>query len=190
MDSHLALYRIATTLPLELPPTMMRFLVDGWKHVRLMTDVNDSPVTARRSLPLESKISMQRGLFMLPEQKMSSSGCQVAWNVVSQRPVWLLCRMLWVGLMVLSPLTRCASSVKSKRFANDVVSKLFPLGEKKALLTDKPAICVPRAFGDLEEFLESLNFRISNKRTAPSVPHVAKVFPLGWRLKGKNCEIV
>ena len=65
---------------------MMSLFVDGWKHVRLMTDPRDSPVTSRRSRPLESKISMQRGLFILPEQKISISGCHVAWKVVNQRP--------------------------------------------------------------------------------------------------------
>lgn len=71
--------------------------------------------------------------------------------------------------------------VKSKRFAKDVVSKLFPLGEKKELLTDRPAICVQRGFGDLDDDTpcESRNFRISNKRTEPSLPDVARVVPFG-----------
>ena len=54
--------------------------------MRLMTDPKDSPVTSRISLPVESKISIQRGFFMLPEQKISNLGCHVAWKVVNQRP--------------------------------------------------------------------------------------------------------
>jgi hypothetical protein len=87
--------------------------------------------------------------------------------------------MLCFGLIVLPLVTRCAPSVRSKRLAKDVVSKLLPLGEKNELLTDRPAIWVTRGFGDFEEFLESRNFRMSNKRTAPSLPFVARVVPFG-----------
>ena len=36
-------YRIATTLPLELPPTMTILSVDGWKQHLLITDPSASP---------------------------------------------------------------------------------------------------------------------------------------------------
>jgi hypothetical protein len=68
-----------------------------------MTDPKDSPVTSRRSLPVESKISMQRGFFILPEQKISISGCHVAWKVVNQRP----------GVYVEVTTTKKASRVRS-----------------------------------------------------------------------------
>jgi hypothetical protein len=79
-------YLMAATLPLELPPTITKRFGDGWKQVRLITDVNDSPVTSRNNAPWPSKISIHRGLFMLPQQKISISGCHFAWNVVNHRP--------------------------------------------------------------------------------------------------------
>lgn len=141
-------WRTTTMRPLELPPIMMSSLEVGWKHVRLMTEARDSPVTARRSFPLASKISMHRGLLILPQQKMSTVGCHAAWNVVNHRPVWLLCRMLYVGLTV--PFLRWGSAMRSNRLAKDVVKRWLPLGEKKELLMDRPVCWVQNGFGALD----------------------------------------
>ena len=63
--------------------------------------------------------------------------------------------------------------------AKEVVRRLFPLGEKKELLTESPAVWVHNGLGDFEEFLESPNFLMSNNCTTPSLPEEARVVPFG-----------
>lgn len=75
----------------------------------------------------------------------------------------------------------------SRVFDCVVVIILVPLGEKYAELMDRPAACVAKDFGFLDEFLDC-SFRKSNNSTTPVKPAVAITLPSRCRLEDKTID--
>jgi hypothetical protein len=115
---------------------------------------------------------------MEPTTKMSSLGCHRAMKVLSHLPVWLSWEILLEGDNTSAE--RCGFSKISKLSAIVVDKRVFPDGEKNALLIDLELTCSAMCFGILVFVLLdrlSPNFRMSHIFIVQSRPADASKFP-------------